>query len=458
MSLGAVDRSRFGWWLLGAGLCVVLLFVIYSFIGTFVFGIFLYYATRPIYRRLRRRLDQPSLSAAISLFALALPALALASYALLVVVTEIDRVINDGFDIGAYPGVDQELLERLSDPEFVVSGGLNEYVSPEDLVSVVRSLTSAADTLAFVGVGLVHLFIIVALAFYLLRDDRRLSRWALQRFGDDRGILQAYARAVDNDFNSIFFGNILNAVLTGSIGVLAYSLLNVIAPPGLRIPAAPLVGLLAGAASLIPVVGMKLVYFPVGIYMTALAVLGGNSRALWFVGVFATTSFVVVDTIPDLILRPYVSGRNLHVGAVMLAYTFGPLLFGWYGIFLMPMLLVFVVHFARLVLPELIAGRPVQPYAVDPSYLVDRPVPSGRDGTLDGDADSTSLDDAPEVPPDESAATDDSGTSTSDRPIPDSAAEGLSSDDPNPEEKTIRDAGLGRDVRPDSGVEPGTDG
>ena len=55
----------------------------------------------------------------------------------------------------------------------------------------------------------------------------------------------------------------------------------------------------------------------------------------------------------------------------MIAYTFGPLLFGWYGIFLAPMLLVLVVHFARIVLPELVAGTPIQPYAVDPAHMVD---------------------------------------------------------------------------------------
>jgi hypothetical protein len=89
--------------------------------------------------------------------------------------------------------------------------------------------------------------------------------------------------------------------------------------------------------------------------------------------VFALVSFVVVDTIPDLVLRPYVSGRSLHVGSVMIAYTFGPLLFGWYGIFLMPMLLVLVFHFARLVLPELVQGREIQPTAIDPSVMTHEP-------------------------------------------------------------------------------------
>lgn len=376
MPLLDVERSRVGWWTLGAVLGGALLFVVYSFVGTFVFGAFIYYATRPVYRRLRRHVRPPSLAAGIALFALALPALSLAGYALTVVVFEIFRWTNAStFDLTQYPGVDRELLVMLSDPEAFLANDLARYLTTDTLRSLLSSLGSAADTLAFFGIGLVHLFVMIALAFYLLRDDQRLSRFVIGRFGDERGILEEFVRAVDNDFNNIFFGNILNAVLTGTIGVIAYTLLNTVAPASVRIPAAALVGMLAGVASLIPVVGMKLVYVPVALYMTAIAVLGGATGELWFVVVFAAVSFVVVDTIPDLVLRPYVSGRSLHVGAVMLAYTLGPLLFGWYGIFLMPMVLVLAVHFARLVLPELVRGRPIQPYMVDPVYLTESPPP-----------------------------------------------------------------------------------
>jgi predicted PurR-regulated permease PerM len=173
-------------------------------------------------------------------------------------------------------------------------------------------------------------------------------------------------------------------VLTGSIAVLTYSVLNVHAPAGLRIPAAPLVGLLAGVASLVPIVGMKLVYVPVAVYLAGVGLLT-DPTALWFVAAFALLSFVVVDTIPDLVLRPYVSGRSLHVGSLMIAYTFGPLLFGWYGIFLAPMLLVLIVHFARLVLPELVGTKPIQPYAVDPGTLS---VDAAVDSDTEDDADS----------------------------------------------------------------------
>jgi predicted PurR-regulated permease PerM len=377
MSLLPSSRFRLGWWTLGIALAAALVYVVHAFVGTFVFGVFIYYATRPIYRRLRRVIRQPSIAAAVSLFALTLPALVLVAYAMAIALRELQKYVSGStFDLTRWPFVDQEILATVAAPSTLLDADPATFFTVERMESLLASLGPAADTLAVVGVGLLHLFVMFALAFYLLRDGSRLSRWLLGRFGDDRGVFQTYTKAVDRDFKNIFFGNILNAVLTGTIGVLAYSVLNVYAPPGMQIPAAPLVGLLAGVASLIPVVGMKLVYVPVALYLAAVGLLStpaayAGAVPPWaaFVLAFALVSFVVVDTIPDLVIRPYVSGRSLHVGSLMIAYTLGPLLFGWYGIFLAPMLLVVVIHFVRLVLPELVAEEPLQPYAVDPGTV-----------------------------------------------------------------------------------------
>jgi predicted PurR-regulated permease PerM len=397
MALLDMDRSRLAWWALGLGLVGALGFVLYSFVGTFVFGIFIYYATRPIHRRLKRRLRPASLAAAVSLFALALPALLLMLYALAVGLQQIrpflDSTDGDGGSTVAALQPYFNATGTVSGPDElfrdVRESGAETLLSQQTFDTAVNSLGQIGDSITFVGIGAIHVFVMLALAFYLLRDDHKLARWVRTRFADDTGVLEAYLQAVDRDFNNIFFGNILNAVLTGTIGVIAYSLLNTLAPQGVAIPAAALVGLLAGIASLIPVVGMKLVYIPVAAYMGLAAVLGGQQEALWFVAVFAGVSFVIVDTIPDLVLRPYVSGRSLHVGAVMIAYTFGPLLFGWYGIFLAPMLLVLVVHFARIVLPELVSGTPIQPYAVDPTHMMEGTEPGtdtgGTDVVTDGE-------------------------------------------------------------------------
>jgi predicted PurR-regulated permease PerM len=369
MEFSEVDKGRLAWGTFGLVLAGALAFVAYSFVGTLVFGLFIYYATRPIYRQLRRALDSPSLAAAVSLFALVLPALLLVTYAITIVLQEIDRYAQTtNIDVERL-GVDPALLDGIADPESLLQDGVAQMLASADLSRILQPIESAFGTVAVLGVAAIHLFVMLAMAFYLLREDHRLARWFVRHFDDDRGTVRSFFVAVDRDFNSIFFGNILNAILTGTIGVISYSVLNVFAPTGGAIPTPALVGMLAGIASLIPVVGMKLVYVPVALVLTAQSALSGTPGGFAFVIAFVAVSFVVVDTIPDLVLRPYVSGRSLHVGALMLAYTLGPLLFGWYGIFLMPMLLVFVVHFTRIVLPELIGGEPIEPYAVDPSYV-----------------------------------------------------------------------------------------
>ncbi|MDZ7702120.1 MAG: AI-2E family transporter [Halobacteriales archaeon] len=360
------DRSRVAWWLLGLALAGVVGFVVVTFIGTFVFGLFLYYATRPIYSRLKRRIRPPSLAAGLSLFALALPALLLLAYALGIALQELSRIANV-YDLAALEAVFGPYLDVSTLPVTP-----SELATGDGLDAVASAVQSASTYVGFLGIGALHLFVMIAIAFYLLRDDHKLARWGGRRFGGDSGVLESYARAVDRSFHQVFFGNILNAAMTGTIGAVVYSLLDLVPPGSLPggIPYPTLLGLLAGAASLIPIVGMKLIYFPAGVYLLAVTLLNGDPTALWYPAAFFGLSFVVVDTIPDLVLRPYVSGRSLHVGMLMLAYIFGPLLFGWYGIFLGPMLLVLVVQFVRLVLPELVAGVPIRPVAVDPSNLI----------------------------------------------------------------------------------------
>jgi predicted PurR-regulated permease PerM len=368
-----VSKSRAAWWALGAVVAFLLAFVAYSFVGTFVLALFVYYGTRPFFRRLRVRLRSRSMAAGLALLTLALPVLVLVTYALAIGLQEFQR-FRDTADLGPLEAAVAPYLDIsgiVGDPGSIVS-------DPSARRAFESALTSALDSLGFIGNGLLHIFIVFAAAFYMLRDGHRLSRFVVGRFGDADGVLVAFLQRVDTDLHSVYTGNLLNAVFTAGIGAVVYSLLNFVAPPGVvAIPYPALIGLLAGAASLVPVVGMKLVYVPVAVYL--FVVTGANDAPLWFPTAFTLLSFVVVDTIPDLLLRPYVSGRNLHVGLVMFAYIFGPLLFGWYGIFLGPLLLVLTYHFVDLVLPELVAGDAIRPAAVDPGTVPDDDVAPGPD-------------------------------------------------------------------------------
>lgn len=383
--LDEVDRGRTGWALLGLALVAAFVFVLYSFVGTFVLGLFLYSASRPIYVRLRRRIRPPTLAAAVALFLLVLPVLLLFRYTATLGIGELRSLAE--LDLSGYEellspytdfaGLTEELqtvFQTLaSDPaQLLAESGLRDT-----LLDIAATMT---EYLGVVLTGLLHLFVALALAFYLLRDGDRLVAWTRTQFTDET--LLSYGRAVDSDLKTVFFGNILNALLIGTVGAIVFSILAAFAPPAVPVPVPILLGLLAGAGSLIPVVGMKIVYVPVTLYLVGLALISGP-QSLWFPLVFFAVTFVVVDTIPDLVIRPYVSGRNLHVGAVMFSYIFGPLLFGWYGLFLGPLLLVVITNFALEVVPDLFGSNAE---TVSPS-LTGEQVERGADvTTADGEA------------------------------------------------------------------------
>jgi predicted PurR-regulated permease PerM len=377
-----VDWPRAIWIGFGAVLAATMVYVTYSFIGTFVFGIFLYYATRPLYRRVYRRVRQRTLAALLSLFLLALPVLVLLYYTVAIAVQEFSRFAQTA-NVGTYADAVQPYInvsEVVKNPQALLSNA----AGPETLLD---TLGQFVGYLGIVGTGLVHAFVMFALAFYLLRDGPRLAEWA-KGFLDHRGVLDRYFHEVDRSFHKVFYGNILNAIVTGAIGAIAFSVVDFVAPAGLSVPYPALTGLLAGAASLIPIIGMKIVYVPMGLYLAVDAGLDGEGW--WFVALFVGVAFVIVDTIPDLVVRPYVSGggslsfgpfgsrravpepaqhTGLHTGQLMFAYILGPFLFGWYGLFLAPMILVLVVHFARFVLPVIVDGE-APPSSVDPTNLV----------------------------------------------------------------------------------------
>ncbi|WP_135824135.1 AI-2E family transporter [Halorussus ruber] len=353
------DRERLAWWLVAVALAVAVGYVVAAFLGTFLLGLFVYYATRPMYRRLLGRLRQPTLTAATALLGLAFPGLVLLGYTVVVSVRELSSLAGVGFAefeglLGPY--VDTSLL---LDPQKLVGLAqanpqqLQQLVSDrgaEAVSDLFASVVAVLGVLASTALGIV---ITLVVAFYLLRDDHRLAAWFRDEVAGEDSPTVAFAREVDDDLETVYFGNILTAFVIGILSAVVYNLLDLIAPAVVSVPSPTLLGLLTGLASLIPVVGMKLVYVPLGI---VLAVVAGvtDPALLWFPVVFLLVTFVVVDTVPELVLRPYVSGRDLHTGLVMLAYVLGPVLFGWYGLFLGPLLLVLVVHFVRIIVPELV--------------------------------------------------------------------------------------------------------
>ena len=347
------------WWIFGVVLTAFLCYFLQSFIGTFVFGLFFYYVSRPIYRPLNKHIPFRGVAAGLALLIVALPLVGLLLWVSIAALREY-RLANVSL-------VSQYLTPLLS-PYLNLSPvrSVSKLPFPTSIDGIQTALDTFFQYLSVFGIGVTHFVLMILIAFYLLRDDHRIVTWGLQ-FDNDDNYLKRFFKAVDTDLHHIFFGNVLNAIFAGVIASVLYLGLGEIAPVGLGIPYPVLIGALAGVASLIPVVGMKLIYLPVSAYLYAIAYQSPSDPGYWFPTSFLILSFIVVDSIPDLVLRPYVSGKNTHIGTLMLSYIFGPLLFGWYGLFLTPILLVLVLQYSQVILPELVGSRPTPAQQILPS-------------------------------------------------------------------------------------------
>jgi predicted PurR-regulated permease PerM len=377
-----VGRSRAIWWALTAALAGTFGLLVYSYIGTFVFGIFIYYAARPVYRRLRVVVESPGLAAAGALVAFELPFFAVAGYLLFLAVRELEAYAGSGSELVAWilPVPSAELERAIADPR--------TYVSSFDVASITEVIRTGGEVLGPVTTFFLHLTLAIALAFYLLRDGDRIAAWFRDEVGEDSA-LWLYASLVDRDFQVVYFGNIRTVVVVALLALGIYNGLNMIAPPGLKIPIPNVLALLTGAATLIPIIVGKVVYVPVAVYLGLKAV-ETDIQTLWFPALVAIVALLVLDLLPIMVIRPIFAGQSTHRGAMMFSYIFGGLLFNWYGVFFGPLLLIAAIHLVRVGLSELAHGDRITAEVTTAHGLGSMPQPDEDppDEAVSGDADA----------------------------------------------------------------------
>ena len=153
-------------------------------------------------------------------------------------------------------------------------------------------------------------------------------------------------------------------------------------------------GILTGAASLIPIVVGKVIYLPVVGYLGYQALRAGSGGAIAFVVGVLVVYVLVLDILPQTFIQPYIAGRRLDMLVLMFAYVLGPILWGWYGFFLLPIVFITIIELVRIVLPELVRGEPLTP-AVSLGEGVGTDPRSARDDVSTADSSNTDAEDDP---------------------------------------------------------------
>jgi len=338
------------WIATGLLLLALVFYMLFPFINVLIYGLFIYYISRPIYRRINKHVSHGFMSAFASLFWVTLPILAVIIYTVLIASTELSGILSDP-RVDAVGGI-KSLISSAS--------ALASDIEPAELLNLIRENKNIGEY--FFGVGLTVLSLVFKLilsfiaAFVFLRDEGRFRKWFVKSFlTKDESIAEDFFTDIDNAISHVFTGSILTAGITAIVASLLFTILNIIAPhEAFMIPYPLLLGILCGLANLIPAIGIKLVWVPLFLYITANAIIAHviMSGVLYLI-VFLVLINLLVDSFPEYLIRPYTSGGRVEPGILLFAYIFGPLVFGISGLFIGPIIVICAASFVEKVLPRL---------------------------------------------------------------------------------------------------------
>jgi predicted PurR-regulated permease PerM len=326
--------------------------MIQPFIDVLMYGIFVYYILRPLYRRINKRISSKEVSAGLSILALIVPIILLMYYTLNVASNELTLIMrNFGDPVG--DRINKAMANTLSSIEEFDVGMLTLIIREnQDLGKLILYLSKS--TLGF----FFRVILVFAVAFYLLKNGSGVREWLMStiKTEKERALTKTFFDGIDADLYRTFFGNILVAFVTAVLGIAVFVAIDVITPSDrIIVPYPILLGLLCGIANLIPIVGMKIIWIPLVAYMWINAHAAGLLAANIIFLVFSTLEiYVFVDWFPDIILRPYLSGsETVPMGLLFFTYIFGAAVFGFAGILIGPLVLITVMNYFRVVLPEI---------------------------------------------------------------------------------------------------------
>jgi predicted PurR-regulated permease PerM len=197
-----------------------------------------------------------------------------------------------------------------------------------------RALAIGQDTLRIT----VYFFLMLYLLFFFLRDGQRILAAATRALplGDERErlLLRRFAEVS----RATLKGTLVVAIVQGTIGGVAFSVIGIGAPV--------LWGVAMAVLSIVPVVGSALVWFPAAVVL----ILGGQLVA----GIALILVGALVMGVVDNLLRPVLVGRDTRMPdyLILLSTLGGLAAFGLAGVVIGPIIAAFFLAVWRMASEE----------------------------------------------------------------------------------------------------------
>ena len=323
------------------------------FVNVMIYALFLYYISRPLHGFIAGFLRGKHRNAAsfTAIILCILPFLLLTVYTIMIAQSELvnylsspERAITLPASVMNSPLVLQSRWYQLA--QKIGSEGFTSITSADisqASITIRKILATALDII-------VGIFLAFVLTFFLLRDGNKIRDAALSATPKQyTKKVKGFMHDADSGLNAIFFGSIVNMIITSLLAVSIYHLLNRLAPnPAITIPYATLLGVLTGVGNLIPMVGAKLIWIPLLIYLliSAASVPFSAAVVMYFL-LFIVLVGLLVDLVPEQVLKPFIAGRRVHLGLLIFSYIAGSAAFGPIGLFIGPVILILGTSFFK---------------------------------------------------------------------------------------------------------------
>lgn len=340
-------------------LFLIIFYISLQYISLIVTSIFLYYISRPIFRIVYNKTEMRRVSALVAVLSFVIPISLISLYSIYFGFLQLISFTRTEEFSSIEPLMRNSITDFIGESQNITTSSLEiTNSSNQGFYSfLLETLDPIIQSASLVTSLIISILIVLTLTYYLLKDGGNMRNWFEKWIVEDRiSYTQGFFKYVDNELSSIFVGNILAAIIIAAMTIVIYLGLNIfLLPSKVNVPYPVLVGILCGLTSIVPILGMKLVYLPLTGYMTFVAYTNGFFEFIWSPLIVLLISSIIIDIIPEMIIRPYISSRNTHLGILILAYIIGPIFFGWYGLFLGPIMVVLATGFIKLVIPEIMS-------------------------------------------------------------------------------------------------------
>jgi predicted PurR-regulated permease PerM len=332
---------------LALGACYLLSVMLWPLFPAIVTSAVIAVLVFPLYRRFRRHLGRREVAALlmtiIVFFLILLPALGLGMLLIEEIRAGMERLSASGTDLMEHAGRLTGWIDRFAGRFGFDATQLGRALSEQ--------ARNAATTLAgrtvqlFTGLGGILLQAGIALftLYYLLRDGEVLVehlKWLLPLEPD---LSERLFRRANEITHATILGNIVVAVVQGTIGGLVFWAIGIRAPV--------LWGTVMGVFSLLPAIGPAFIWIPAVVLQF---VTGHPVKAV----VLLAIGSLVISTVDNVLRAVLVSDRaQLHPLVVFFSVLGGLYVFGAIGMFVGPVL--FVVALTLLEVARLTIGPPI---------------------------------------------------------------------------------------------------